>query len=111
MENSIAHKMTEPQNKKIEDYMLSCPNKKIFGIDCPGCGFQRSVVHVAKGEFKSAFHMFPPIYTSLFFILAVISHFIIKKKITARILLIIAIINVVTIIVAYIIKMNTLLFK
>ncbi|SNR16368.1 DUF2752 domain-containing protein [Tenacibaculum jejuense] len=95
-------------NKKAEDYMLPCLNKKMFGIDCPGCGFQRSTVLVAKGEFKKAFNLFPAIYTSVFFILAIGLHFFLKKKITAKILLVIAIINVLTLIIAYLIKMNKL---
>ncbi|WP_299839164.1 DUF2752 domain-containing protein [uncultured Tenacibaculum sp.] len=100
----------EPE-KNIESHMLPCMNKKIFGIDCPGCGFQRSSVLVYKGEFKEAFHMFPGIYTSILFFLAVIAHFIFKKKITVKILLIIAIINVITITIAYLIKMNTIFFN
>lgn len=95
-------------DKKIEDYMLTCPNKKLFGIDCPGCGFQRSAVMVAKGDFKEAFDMFPPIYTSILLIFAVGFHFLSKKKISNKILLITGIINVLTIIIAYIIKMNKL---
>jgi ATPase subunit of ABC transporter with duplicated ATPase domains len=50
-----------------EDYLLPCLNKKLFGVDCPGCGIQRSIVHVAKGEFTDAFYMYPAIYTLLVF--------------------------------------------
>ncbi|WP_442266017.1 DUF2752 domain-containing protein [Tenacibaculum sp. ZS6-P6] len=99
------------ENKKAEDYMLPCLNKKMFGIDCPGCGFQRSAVLVAKGEFKQAFNLFPAIYTSIFFILAIGFHFFSKKKISAKILLIVAIINVLTLMAAYLIKMNKLFFN
>ncbi|MGS0524465.1 DUF2752 domain-containing protein [Zobellia nedashkovskayae] len=31
--------------------MLPCLNKKLFGIDCPGCGLQRSIVLFFKGRF------------------------------------------------------------
>lgn len=43
--------------------MLPCMNKKLFGVDCPGCGLQRSVIHLFKGEFVAAFEMYPAIYT------------------------------------------------
>ncbi len=101
--------MNNPTTKKTEDYMLPCLNKKMFGFDCPGCGLQRSVVLVSKGEFKNAFNMFPAIYTSIFFVIAIIFHFLSKKKITSKILIILAIINVAVITIAYIIKMNKLL--
>ncbi|MBT6029840.1 MAG: DUF2752 domain-containing protein, partial [Crocinitomicaceae bacterium] len=26
-----------------EDWMLPCLYKKVSGLDCPGCGFQRSL--------------------------------------------------------------------
>ena len=46
-----------------EKYMLSCFSKKIFGVDCPGCGIQRSVALILQGEFVAAFKMYPGIYT------------------------------------------------
>ena len=102
-------KMKTEKKNKTEDYMLPCLNKKIFGFDCPGCGFQRSAVMVSKGEFKGAFEMFPAIYTTITFILAVIIHFLVKKKITSKILIILAILNVSVIIIAYVLKMNKLI--
>lgn len=48
---------------KMEEYMLPCFSKKIFGIDCPGCGIQRSVALIFQGEFVAAFQMYPAIYT------------------------------------------------
>ena len=47
----------------LEGFMLPCLNKKLFGIDCPGCGAQRSVSLLFQGEFLEAFHMFPAIFT------------------------------------------------
>ncbi|WP_229702379.1 DUF2752 domain-containing protein [Maribacter cobaltidurans] len=42
--------------------MLPCFSKQIFGFDCPGCGLQRSVLFLIKGEFVEAFNMYPAIY-------------------------------------------------
>ncbi|PNQ72293.1 hypothetical protein C1T31_12115 [Hanstruepera neustonica] len=47
----------------VEDYMLPCLNKKLFGFECLGCGLQRSLVLLWHGEFVSAFFMYPAIYT------------------------------------------------
>ncbi|NAS11350.1 DUF2752 domain-containing protein [Poritiphilus flavus] len=45
-----------------EEYMLPCFSKQILGVDCPGCGMQRAVVFLMKGEFVEAFKMYPAIY-------------------------------------------------
>jgi len=44
-------------------FMLPCLNKKIFGVECPGCGIQRSVMLLLEGDFTGAFKMYPAIYT------------------------------------------------
>ncbi|PQJ23550.1 DUF2752 domain-containing protein [Tenacibaculum sp. SG-28] len=45
--------------------MLPCLNKKFFGLDCFGCGFQRAIVHLLRGEFTEAFWMYPAVYPML----------------------------------------------
>ncbi|MEO9513819.1 MAG: DUF2752 domain-containing protein [Flavobacteriaceae bacterium] len=42
--------------------MLPCLSKRVFGIECPGCGFQRSIHLLFHGEFVAAFKMYPAIY-------------------------------------------------
>ena len=39
--------------------MLPCGYKAIFGIDCPGCGFQRSCIALLKGHFSESFFLYP----------------------------------------------------
>ena len=43
----------------FEDYMLPCLNKKLFGIECMGCGLQRSISLILHGELKEAFFYVP----------------------------------------------------
>lgn len=58
----------------MEDYMLPCLSKKLFGVDCFGCGIQRSLVLLFRGEFEAAFYMYPAIYSMIpFFLLIGIS--------------------------------------
>jgi len=47
----------------LKDHMLPCLNKQLFGLDCPGCGLQRSVLLLFSGQFSAAFQMYPAIYT------------------------------------------------
>ena len=49
----------------IENFMLPCYTKQLWGFDCPGCGMQRSIVFLLKGEFGAAFEMYPAIYPML----------------------------------------------
>ena len=44
----------------LEHHMLSCPSKKLLTIDCPGCGLQRSVVALLKGDIANSWHIYPP---------------------------------------------------
>ena len=97
------------QKVNLEDYMLPCINKKMFGIDCPGCGIQRSFVHVVKGEFQDAFHLYPAIFTLILLILFFILNKRFKFKFGKKIIGTLAVINIAVIIVSYIIKMNKFL--
>jgi hypothetical protein len=44
----------------LQDHLLPCPFKYITGIDCPGCGFQRAVLALMQGQWKTSFLLYPP---------------------------------------------------
>lgn len=54
---------TTPLLFSLDDYMLPCANKKFFGVECPGCGIQRSIALLFQGDFWGAFVMYPAIYS------------------------------------------------
>ncbi|TYA71673.1 DUF2752 domain-containing protein [Seonamhaeicola marinus] len=87
-----------------EEYMLPCLNKKLFGVECFGCGLQRSVVLIFKGEFVEAFYMYPAIYTLLPLFFIVVFNIFFKFKNANRIKAVLAIVSIVIIIVSYLIK-------
>ena len=89
-----------------EDYMLPCLNKKLFGVECFGCGIQRSVILLFQGEFIAAFKMYPAIYTLILFVGFLILNLFYKFKYAERIKLILVVLNVVIIVTSYIIKIN-----
>ena len=89
-----------------EDYMLPCLNKKLLGIECFGCGFQRSLLLVFQGEFVAAFKMYPAIYTLMLFAAFLIINLFFKFKYAEKIKLILVVLNVVIIVTSYIIKIN-----
>lgn len=93
---------------KIDDYMFPCLNKKLFGVDCLGCGIQRAVVLLFKGEFTEAFNMYPAIYTLLLLTFFLIFNMFYRFKGDVKIKTGLIVINVIIIITSYIIKMNQL---
>lgn len=90
----------------IEKYMIPCVNKKLFGVECLGCGAQRALLLVLKGEFNAAFHMFPAIFTTILFFIVLGFHFIDKSKNYHKIIISLAIINAIIMIVSYAYKMT-----
>lgn len=55
----------------LNDHLLTCFFKKTFGFDCPGCGFQRSVMSLIQGDVFSSLKLYPatlPILTLLVFL-------------------------------------------
>ncbi|MGJ8593272.1 MAG: DUF2752 domain-containing protein [Aquaticitalea sp.] len=87
-----------------EEYMLPCLSKKILGIDCLGCGMQRSAVSLAKGDFSAAFQMYPAIFTLIILFVFLMFHLKFKFKNGHNIILILFIVNIFIILTNYIIK-------
>ena len=46
--------------KWLQEHLLPCPFKYITGIDCPGCGFQRSVIALIQGDLHKSLQFYPP---------------------------------------------------
>jgi hypothetical protein len=44
----------------LQDLLLPCPFKVITGFDCPGCGFQRSLLALLQGQWLESYHLYPP---------------------------------------------------
>jgi uncharacterized membrane protein YozB (DUF420 family) len=85
----------------MEEYMLPCLNKKLFGIDCFGCGAQRSLALLLKGDFVGAFTMYPAIFTTILFFIAVGLHFIDKSRNYHKAIIGLAITNAIIMVVSY----------
>ncbi|WP_431136622.1 DUF2752 domain-containing protein [Psychroserpens mesophilus] len=87
-----------------EEYMLPCLNKKFLGIECMGCGMQRSVSLILHGEFTAAFHMYPAVYTLALLIGFVLLNSFKNYKYASKIIITLAIINVILIVGNFILK-------
>lgn len=57
----------------LEENMLSCQWKEM-GIECMGCGLQRSVIYLLKGDFVHAFLSYPAIFSLVLMLLFLALH-------------------------------------
>jgi len=51
----------------LQNHLLRCPFKYITGIDCPGCGFQRSVIALIQGNLNDSLQLYPATIPLLLF--------------------------------------------
>jgi hypothetical protein len=86
--------------------MLPCMNKSLFGVDCIGCGTQRSILLLINGEFIKAFYQFPAIYSTLLLFVFIGLHVVNKKRDYEKIIIGTAIINSIIMIISYIYKIT-----
>ena len=66
--------------------MLNCHFKKYTGLDCPGCGAQRSLLLLSKGEIAESFLMFPaliPLLCTFVFLLIHLINYKVARGLTA----------------------------
>lgn len=77
----------------MEEYMVPCMHKKMFGVECMGCGTQRSFWLLLQGDFIGAFKMFPAIYTLIAFFVVLLLHFFHKKRNYNKAIIILGITN------------------
>ncbi|TNJ42160.1 DUF2752 domain-containing protein [Tamlana fucoidanivorans] len=88
----------------MEEYMLPCLNKKLFGWDCFGCGIQRSLALIIKGEFAEAFVMYPAIYTLILLLGLIVFNAFMNLKFGHKLISILAILNAIIIVTNFIYK-------
>ena len=91
---------------RIEDYMFTCTYKKIFGLECFGCGAQRATVLFFRGDFIGAFKMYPAFYFILILLIVVFVNFFIKFKHDYRIKMALLYLTVAVMVVSYFYKMS-----
>lgn len=86
-------------------------HKKIFGIDCFGCGTQRAFLLLLDGDFIAAFKMYPAIFTTLLFFITVFLHFVDKKRNYKKMLIFLAVFNAIIMIISYFYKYSFILIN
>jgi len=54
----------------LQSHLLTCPFKRLTGIDCPGCGLQRSIIALLQGDLLKSIQLYPATIPLLFIALA-----------------------------------------
>ncbi len=90
----------------LERNMGSCPWKKHLGIECMGCGMQRSFILLLKGEFIESFYMYPPLYSLILMFVFLAIHLKYKIKNGPNYLIFLFVLNILVTLVNYIIKIK-----
>lgn len=64
----------------LEEHLLPCPYKSYLGINCPGCGMQRALVLLIKGQIWESIVMYPALIPIMAMVLLLGLHLIYKWK-------------------------------
>jgi len=70
----------------LEQHLLVCPNKYFFGLECPGCGMQRSVIALLKGNILESLQLYPGLFPIIFTLVMLGLHLRYQYKNGAKIL-------------------------
>jgi hypothetical protein len=70
----------------IEQHLFTCPNKYFFGLDCPGCGMQRSLLEIFRGNVFDSILLYPGLIPMMFTMVMLIVHLRFKLNNGARLL-------------------------
>ena len=91
----------------LEDsWMLPCFTKKIIGMDCPGCGIQRSISFLLQGRIVDSFLMYPALIPIIFLLGFLIFDMFVTVKYGEQLKLWGTVIAIGTILTSYIIKLT-----
>jgi len=50
----------------LELHELTCPSRKFLHLECPGCGLQRSLLAMLKGDFLQSLELYPALLPLIF---------------------------------------------
>jgi hypothetical protein len=58
----------------LEQHLVACSFKEATGLDCLGCGMQRSIVCILRGDFYGSIRYYPPLLFFIIYILSISLH-------------------------------------
>ena len=89
----------------LEKRQLPCFYKSVFGVECPGCGTQRALTALLRGEFAESFKLYPALFPTMVMLFFLVVHLFYHLKHGAKILVSLLVFNAIIIVVSYICKL------
>lgn len=88
----------------LEKRQAPCFYKSVFGVECPGCGMQRAMIALLRGDLLGSLQLYPALIPTIILMIFLAIHLFFKLKHGARILLYMFIFNAVIIVISYLYK-------
>ncbi len=95
-----------PANLFSESDMLPCLSRQLLGISCPGCGLQRAVALLLRGEWVDSFLMYPALLPMIVLFGFILADLLVGIRKGTRIISILAVTTVAAILINYLIKLT-----
>jgi hypothetical protein len=89
----------------LKNHLMACPYKAVTGIDCPGCGMQRSFIELVQGNLRESFSLYPALIPVIFTLAITFLHLLFKFRNGAMLIKYSFIISISIITITYIIKL------
>ena len=88
----------------LEHHLLPCPTKYFFGVECPGCGMQRAIIELLRGNLIESIKLYPPLIPILLMLVVLIINLKVNSAVWQKVLKYFFIANVAIILINYIFK-------
>ena len=64
----------------LEQHLFTCVFKSHFGLECPGCGMQRALISLLKGNLLESFRYHPALIPFIITVILLIAQIILKRE-------------------------------
>jgi hypothetical protein len=64
----------------LENHLLPCFYEQCFGIPCPGCGMQRAIVALLKGNIIESLRLYPALIPVLLMVSFLLIHLVFRFR-------------------------------
>ncbi|MBR3947104.1 MAG: DUF2752 domain-containing protein [Bacteroidales bacterium] len=88
----------------LEHHLLPCPTKHFLGIECPGCGMQRAIIELLRGNLVDSIKLYPPLIPMLLMLVVLVINLKVNSAVWQKVLKYFFIANVAIILINYIFK-------
>ena len=88
----------------LEHHLLPCPTKYFFGMECPGCGMQRSIIELLRGNLVDSIKLYPPLIPMLLMLVVLVINLKVNSAVWQKVLKYFFVANVAIILINYIFK-------